>query len=1266
MARKKLPLLVLAALMGLSAAYFILWVEPRRDDLVELDFRRLAAMAERIDMQLATYRQVVANATRQPGPLPPPLELRSSGPAARNASADPAVSIREERGGQRFLLTAANLQAGLRIEDVVRRAHEPNTFDKLILATSDGSILYQEGRKDIQLVTLAGLDIGGKDVPQMSRSTGLYEAELSGRRYKVFVQPCSSLRAPARPGQEPAGGWVLFALMSAPHFHVRSLEVSANWIILILGIALLALLALPFLKLLTIGKGARLRAIDGLLAGLCALIGLSVLTVLLLDGFVYRNLEEKEKKQVEDLAGDIRDAIREDVKGALLSFDALRKDALLASRDPGKGTKVSESLKSHATFFWADASGEQIFKWRQNGVTQLISVADRSYFHQAMEGQGSLCPKEAGSAGCYALESIRSWITGEDEVAIATPEPRGVVRLQGSERRSAVAVLTTRMSSVHGAVLPPGFGFAVIDANGKVLFHSERRRMLQENFLEEAGSETLEALAAAPRAGAVEAFYKGRKNRMFLEPISEHEWSVVAFREMTLLRATNVQIVTVALVCLIFYAALFLALFSAVYVASSTRARWLWPAGARQGAYLQLAVFYAGCLLVYLFLLSDGAPAFLLTNGMLIPLLVLFVSYIKVRADEKLLDKKQMGALSGALALLAVSGMVGLPGIDPATRLWTLASLAVGGLFLFLPIVTRLFGRWRPASFRTTYLCAATLLLMVLTILPAASFFKLACDVPLENMLKLGQLHLMRQLAPEKDPKSYADVFFNTKELPSPPECKASGEGQPSEGQRPQGPHGATLLKFLERIFPVYSPHSQVLAQLSPDSAEGWSWHWDHQKGLLLFHRDASPGQKVRHLSSNFHSVKPKGLAWLGLGAGVLALGLISLGLVWLMANNLMLLHTGAPMWLDRRKLSLGTSVTHLVYVSSRPERLRVPARSYIGSIDLAAPEDEIESGRLLERLAPAARKLIVVRGFEHRLDDRGFNWTKLVLLETFVSHGGRRVILLSDQDPYLCLAAGLLTGGGDEPARDQEEKERWRRLLSRFAVVDLDGRAKDAKKLSEKLQRTRKRLLADAGRFRRIPWSLHVDGCLHVVREECSPTSPLQEIGIELLPDLHFGESSRGEILQEILARAEGYYTDLWSSLPEDEKLVLLQLAEEGLTNPRNLRPLQRLIARGLVRRDPAPRLMNETFRLFVFAAAAQEGVHRIEMRHEQESAWGQLKVPLTATLLGGLFFFGITQQEMFKTTLSGMAVVAGTLPHLLQLVGYLGATKAPLPPIR
>lgn len=1308
MARAKLPLVVLSILLALVAAYYFFHVSPRQEYLAELDFRRLGAMAERIDMALGTYRQVVANAAKSPGRLPRPLELVGPWPEAEPG--EPWVEIADAPlpNGRWIRFQAGRLQARLRVEDLVRPALESDdSFDKLFFATSEGQILYQAGPGKIELRTLAGLELKRSKAEDLWRSTALEDVVISGRKYKLFVQPCATAGT-----QSEANGWMIGALMRTSRFQVRSFRISANLIILFCAFALLSLLALPFLKLLTIGAGGRLRAVDGLLAALCALVGLSVLMVLLLDRVVYAKLEDTADKQVKDLAWEIRKSFLEDLDSALQDLQTRQDKASRESRDAGSGAEPVP--ENRIDFFWVDQDGEQILKWtHKDKETPLINVRDRLYFRDAIEGQLQSRPRlgKPGKPHEFALESVRSWTTGENVLEISMPVEEGRARdAAGLERRAAVAVLTTRAPSVHQAVLPPGFGFAVIDAAGTVLFHSDPRRMLQENFLEEAGSTRLRSRIANKRSGLERVLYMGRQHEVYAVPMPDLPWTVLTFRDKTLLRATNVQIVTTSLVFLTAYTMLFLLLFTLTYLASSTRARWLWPAVPRQGTYLHLAVFYAFCLGAYLLLLLEGEPVYLLLTGMLVPLLVLFVSYVKVSSDEQVFEPKQKVVaalvLAAAVALIGVGAIRVRYGLDPKVWIVSVAALGAGGAFLFHPSVTGLFRRRLIMPVRGAYLACAMLLLTVLTALPAASFFKLACDVPVESMVKNNQLKLMQQIEKEllrrhaeKEPADarYAGVFFETEPGRHCPKAERAARPQPGgnrqirkaslhaarqgspralDDERPQeSPHVQRLVEFQERLFPMYSADSSDLARLSQDGLadrDEWPWHWEHLKAkrpqwtsVLRLHREAGSRGPALHLTSTFPSVKPALEDWGTLALGMLLLSVISLGLVSLMADKLMLLRSGPPLWLSRRRLSLWASTDNLFCVTRQPHQLRGGNRAGAGVVDLAAAEEDVLAGKVLESAALQGKRLVLVKRFEHRIDDRGFNWAKLELLEALLAGGGRRIVVLSEQDPHLCLASGLLCGGGEDPDCDRAERERWRLLLGRFVTINLDLRTRTARELPARLERARKRLFRMGGSFRleRASWKRHVEDCLRIVRAECSLTAQLEEIGMDLLSDLGPEDLEQARILDEIRTRAEGYYWTLWESLSDEEKVVLLQLADEGLANPKSLRPFENLVARGLVRRDPSPRLMNETFRQFVVRCAPREKVKKIEAAYEQESTWGRLRGPLAAGMTAALLFFGFTQRDAFNTTFAVISTFAGALPHLLQLVGYLASPKSALP---
>ncbi|MDZ7605667.1 MAG: hypothetical protein U5K79_08780 [Cyclobacteriaceae bacterium] len=51
-----------------------------------------------------------------------------------------------------------------------------------------------------------------------------------------------------------------------------------------------------------------------------------------------------------------------------------------------------------------------------------------------------------------------------------------------------MAALTSPLSSVMNTVVPDGYGFVIIDEAGKVQFHSNSRKNLMENFLDETGN----------------------------------------------------------------------------------------------------------------------------------------------------------------------------------------------------------------------------------------------------------------------------------------------------------------------------------------------------------------------------------------------------------------------------------------------------------------------------------------------------------------------------------------------------------------------------------------------------------------------------------------------------------------------------------------------------------------------------------------------------------------------------------------------------------
>jgi len=122
-------------------------------------------------------------------------------------------------------------------------------------------------------------------------------------------------------------------------------------------------------------------------------------------------------------------------------------------------------------------------------------------------------------------------------------------------------------------------------------------------------------------------------------------------------------------------------------------------------------------------------------------------------------------------------------------------------------------------------------------------------------------------------------------------------------------------------------------------------------------------------------------------------------------------------------------------------------------------------------------------------------------------------------------------------------------------------------------------------------------------------------------------------------------------------EKLVLGQIAEEGLVNQKTERTVRMLMARGLVRRQPNFVVMNESFRQFVISTSSHAEVTAME--EQATSTWDAIRWPFLIVLVGSLTFFFATQHELFNTALGILTGLAATLPALVKMASLFTDRK-------
>ena len=279
-----------------------------------------------------------------------------------------------------------------------------------------------------------------------------------------------------------------------------------------------------------------------------------------------------------------------------------------------------------------------------------------------------------------------------------------------------------------------------------------------------------------------------------------------------------------------------------------------------------------------------------------------------------------------------------------------------------------------------------------------------------------------------------------------------------------------------------------------------------------------------------------------------------------------------------------------------------------------------------------------------------------------------RNILLVSPMDPYEILASSV----DDEPdgpaasdektsatdtavlraaAEKREADRKWRSLLAQFRVVIVSvNKYPPNMGLLENIERGRDEPMTE-----------------DYLATELSALPELRPLRELLERELHVSEEDRAEApttmaagLERIVERAYGNYMALWDACTEDEKLVLVQLANEKVVNPKQEATVRGLIQRGLLVRDPGLRVLSPSFGLFVQRVQDPDEVKSWE-RDAAGLSWIHARWVVLGFLSLGLLFLWATQRDLFNTTMMFLSAAAVSVPGIIKLMSNLGKVTAP-----
>jgi hypothetical protein len=347
--------------------------------------------------------------------------------------------------------------------------------------------------------------------------------------------------------------------------------------------------------------------------------------------------------------------------------------------------------------------------------------------------------------------------------------------------------------------------------------------------------------------------------------------------------------------------------------------------------------------------------------------------------------------------------------------------------------------------------------------------------------------------------------------------------------------------------------------------------------------------------------------------------GLKSLGNRELKGNLLLIGPPGSGKTYALRKTpgSRIFDVRTLSYTEPNPGTANPPSR-------LTALEDG------LNPLAMPDGGILGIDHLEYRFDDPAFRDRLLTFLEKMVYGRHYRVWIASTREPVDQI----------QDTATPVDLDAWRRLFQPFhkeAVgIEIDSLLPQMEGVAALIKERQASRCVDLEAL---------------VLTECSFSPQLLSIAEEVVRDLPTGTSpTREDVLFEIGIAAEPFYRAIWTSCSKAERIVLRQLAEEDVVNPRNPAVVARLMRSGLIRRDPLFCLMNETFRRFVIHELPSETLVEWEYQGVR-LPWASVSTTMFTVGLGIAGVLVLTQQQLIDAWVGYVPALAPAVPTVWKL---------------
>ena len=1274
---------------------------------------------------------------------PPQPAPKQSTAAAEPESHPPTVTFSYIPNQPNGLVQAdANEQDGtvtatarILLGDLLKHMATESIYEDVLLADPSGAIVYQRNPSTLKFLHLGNLvhhqrlesgllsnvfTEGGLQQAKSLDPTNLshlmktampshFQITVGGNSYEVFMQAVAfpSITIPTNEQYQDIP-WIICGILPSSTFQEQYLAIPFTVLLFCLFLFISAFLGLPFFSLLMMNPRERLTRFSVVSLLITNILGAGIGTLFLLDLGFYRQSVADFHERLNATTDSVAEAFHTQLDRMVWQLDRYDQQfhtlkdrdrfpqepdseawlARVSLPDPCKdsqGKTLPFCYPNFSVAFWADEGGFLRENWTQAAKPYTRGTHD-------LRQRDYVTKVQASSKHLHRRFIDNRWLEFYAQPLISLESStRSLVVSMPSQASSdgrapakpwVAAIQSEDFSLLKEPVLPPGTGYAVIeDQTGLAVFHSNGRRMLRENFLDETDNNPeIAALIHARMEGAVEGDYWGSGHRFTIKPLAGLPWTLVVFESKEAFRTTNFEVLLFSLSLFTLYILALLLWIKTLTLtyridALGQRVRWTWPQQHLRGAYqwlslLQIVIFVLGLAAVFGMDWQDEMGISSRLSLAVLPFLTMWMvirtlwkghATPRVEKPEHVSDPwtlLQTSQLIGTFARFGLTSFL-LLGVLPAILFFKVAHDQEMRLFaqhhlwgLAQSLAQQTQGPWLAkgtgeSSHDFQLLTSSTNCLIV------------GCQP-----IRESSSPMMKSAAcsPWSSATATPDLQFSLQNvLPTFPMATCltfdSKSWNPKDAIRPSW---LDQLHQLIRKSSLQNPMNKeswgFLATPSANATENWTQHITdgHQQIMLRLHDFPKGGENGSTFGPLLLSLWTPLFPW-NLSVRLLAIGFIA-GLLVVIGYAILRYMIGKiyafPSFFHRSHEIGAASVPQ---PSSSLEHLLVigppgSGKSHLaGTLGPSCPVLDIHEtygkeiwAESLSTSLPEETTAVILDHFEYQWEDLAHRKEKGVLVECLLARG-LKVCIFSTRDPLEWTRSQVL--GQSENDQDATQTY-WIDLLGSFGFTHFTPSRMEAL-LQEWLHPQTE---SPGGTGPTLP----VKQCLF---QEALPTLQLERIGKWIRSYQEWATWTPRQMKEQFLQFGWPYYQALWQSCSLTEKITLYHIAVDGYAHADNP-DLTSLSQKGLIRLMPDLQLMNGSFQQCVMQLGANVQLSKWE-KQTRPDTWGQLKWPFLFIFGTILLFFFFTQQEFKNSFITLISLLPILLPALPDLPALLTGSK-------